>query len=41
MDEIANKMIDFSGKIKAIDPTALVVGPEEWGWSGSFFSGRM
>ena len=25
--------------IKAIDPSALVVGPEEWGWSGYFYSG--
>ena len=25
--------------IKAVDPSALVVGPEEWGWSGYFYSG--
>ena len=25
--------------IKSVDPTALVVGPEEWGWSGYLFSG--
>ncbi|HEX7797193.1 MAG TPA: PKD domain-containing protein, partial [Vicinamibacterales bacterium] len=24
---------------KNVDPGALVVGPEEWGWSGYFFSG--
>ena len=39
MDEIRNKMLDYAGKIKAVDPSALVVGPEEWGWSGYFFSG--
>jgi len=39
MDEIKNKMIDFAGKIKAVDPSALVVGPEEWGWSGYTLSG--
>ena len=39
MDEIKNKVIDYSAKIKAIDPTAQVVGPEEWGWSGYFYSG--
>jgi hypothetical protein len=39
MDEVRNKMIDYAAKIKAIDPTALVVGPEEWGWSGYLFSG--
>ncbi len=39
MDEIKNKILDYAGKIKAIDPSALVVGPEEWGWSGYLFSG--
>jgi hypothetical protein len=39
MDEIRDKVIDFAGKIKAVDPTALVAGPEEWGWSGYFYSG--
>jgi hypothetical protein len=39
MDEIRDKTIDFAQRIKAIDPTALVVGPEEWGWSGYFYSG--
>ncbi len=39
MGEIRDKTIDFAQKIKAVDPTALVVGPEEWGWSGYFYSG--
>ncbi len=39
MDEIKSRMVDFATKIKAVDPSALVVGPEEWGWSGYFFSG--
>jgi hypothetical protein len=39
MDEIRDKVIDFAGKIKTVDPTALVAGPEEWGWSGYFYSG--
>jgi len=39
MNEIRDKMIDFATKIKAVDSSALVVGPEEWGWSGYFFSG--
>jgi hypothetical protein len=39
MNEIRDKMIDYATRIKAIDPTALVVGPEEWGWSGYLFSG--
>jgi hypothetical protein len=39
MDEIRNKILDYADKIKTVDPTALVVGPEEWGWSGYMFSG--
>jgi PKD repeat protein len=39
MAEIRDKMLDYAAKIKAVDPSALVVGPEEWGWSGYFFSG--
>jgi hypothetical protein len=39
LDEIRDKMIDYAGRIKAVDPSALVVGPEEWGWSGYLFSG--
>ncbi len=39
MDEIKNKVIDYAGKIKAVDASALVVGPEEWGWSGYLLSG--
>jgi hypothetical protein len=39
MDEVRNKMIEYAGRIKAIDPSALVTGPEEWGWSGYLFSG--
>ena len=39
MDEIKSRMVDFATKIKAVDSSALVVGPEEWGWSGYFYSG--
>jgi hypothetical protein len=39
MDEILTKTIDYAGRVKAVDPAALVVGPEEWGWSGYFYSG--
>jgi hypothetical protein len=39
MEEIRNKMVDYAKKIKAVDPKALVVGPEEWGWSGYVLSG--
>jgi hypothetical protein len=32
-------MIDYAGAIKAVDPSAVIAGPEEWGWSGYLFSG--
>jgi hypothetical protein len=39
MDEIFNDAVAYGGQIKAVDPGALIVGPEEWGWSGYFYSG--
>jgi hypothetical protein len=39
MDEVFTKTRDYAQRIKGVDPTALVVGPEEWGWSGYFYSG--
>ena len=39
MDEIKNNTIDYAAKIKAADPSAQIVGPEEWGWSGYLYSG--
>jgi hypothetical protein len=39
MDEIRDKTVEFAQRIKAVDASALVVAPEEWGWSGYFYSG--
>jgi hypothetical protein len=39
MREIRDKFFDYAGMVKALDPNALVAAPEEWGWSGYFFSG--
>lgn len=39
MDEIFNDAVAYSNAIKATDPNAKVLGPEEWGWSGYFLSG--
>jgi hypothetical protein len=39
MDDIRAKMIDYGTKIKAVDSGALLMGPEEWGWSGYLLSG--
>lgn len=39
MSQMLNRMVDYGGKIRAIDSGAMIVGPEEWGWSGYFYSG--
>ena len=39
MAQMATKMINYAAMIKSVDPTALVVGPEEWGWDGYLYSG--
>ena len=39
MDEMRLRMLDYASQIRAADPNAKIVGPEEWGWSGYFFSG--
>ena len=39
MDEVFGKIRDYAKMVKTQDPTAYVLGPEEWGWSGFFFSG--
>jgi hypothetical protein len=39
MQEIRGKILDYAGMVKSNDPNALVLGPEEWGWSGYFYSG--
>src|SRR5580698_6850797 len=38
-DEYRDKVIAESAKIKALDPNALILAPEEWGWEGYFYSG--
>ena len=39
MAEIRDKIISYGNAIKNLDPGALLVGPEEWGWNGYFYSG--
>jgi len=39
MDDMLAKILDYGGMIKNNDASALVIGPEEWGWSGYFYSG--
>jgi hypothetical protein len=39
MQEIWSRMLDYASMVKSNDPNALVLGPEEWGWSGYLYSG--
>jgi Glycoside hydrolase family 44 len=39
MQEIYNDITNYAGMVKGLDPHALVLGPEEWGWNGYFYSG--
>lgn len=39
MAEIRDKILDYARMVKALDPNALILGPEEWGWGGYIYSG--
>lgn len=39
MDEVLARIKDYAAQIRGTDPNAIIAGPEEWGWSGYFFSG--
>ena len=39
MAEVRDRFFDYATKVKAVDPSAVVLGPEEWGWSGYLYSG--
>ncbi len=39
MQEVRDKILDYAARVKTADASAVVVGPEEWGWSGYIFSG--
>ena len=39
MDEIRNDIVAYGTMVKAADPNAKLLGPEEWGWRGYLYSG--
>lgn len=39
MQEVRNRLFDYGAKVKAVDPEAALLAPEEWGWPGYYFSG--
>ncbi len=39
MDELLRDVISYGTMVKSVDPNARLLGPEEWGWPGYFYSG--
>jgi len=39
MDEMLADTLSYAAMVKSVDPAAQVLGPEEWGWPGFFYSG--
>jgi len=39
MADLRDRFIDYAARVRAVDSNALIVVPEEWGWSGYIFSG--
>jgi hypothetical protein len=37
--ELYNDFLAYAGAVRAADPNAIIVGPEEWGWWAMFLSG--
>ncbi|MGA3373006.1 MAG: glycoside hydrolase family 44 protein, partial [Terracidiphilus sp.] len=38
-DELYNNIVAYAGAIRAVDPNATIIGPEEWGWWAMYDSG--
>jgi len=39
MEQMRDRFCDYAAMVKTVDPAALVLGPEEWGWTGYLYSG--
>ncbi|HWD38500.1 MAG TPA: glycoside hydrolase family 44 protein, partial [Fimbriimonas sp.] len=37
--ELYNDYVSYAGAVRGADANALIFGPEEWGWTGYFYSG--
>ncbi|MEZ0325952.1 MAG: glycoside hydrolase family 44 protein [Fimbriimonas sp.] len=38
-DELYNLYVNYAGMIRTQEPNAVIIGPEEWGWTGYLYSG--
>jgi hypothetical protein len=39
LPELRDRIISYASMVKALDPNAKILGPEEWGWTNYFISG--
>jgi Glycoside hydrolase family 44/PA14 domain/Fibronectin type III domain len=39
LPELRDRIINYASMVKALDPGAKLLGPEEWGWTNYFISG--
>lgn len=39
-DELLQQFLTYARAVKDVDPTAQILGPTSWGWTGYFFSPR-
>jgi len=39
LTELRDRIISYASMVKALDPNAKILGPEEWGWTNYFISG--
>lgn len=39
MRDLRDRLFAYAEMVKSVDPGAAVLAPEEWGWSGYFYSG--
>ncbi len=39
MDEYLRDVLAYGAMVRSVDPNARLLGPEEWGWPGYFYSG--
>ncbi len=39
MEEVRDYTLAYGAMVKKVDPSAMVAGPEEWGWLGYIYSG--
>ena len=39
MEQMRDRFCDYATMVRGIDSNAIVLGPEEWGWTGYFYSG--